>query len=154
MKSINHLSKLKYTWKNIRQRCHNINHRDYHKYGARGIKVCERWRNSFEEFCKDIGNPPEGRNISIERIDNNKGYEPENCKWSNNKEQANNRRNTNYFLYKGKLTKLTEICSYTGISYKTMRTRIDKSGLNKYESIDHLTHGIYTKYRYLNGIEK
>ena len=86
-----HKSKTYIIWDNIKQRCNNSNDRGYKNYGGRGIKMCEAWQN-FENFLKDMGSKPEG--MSIDRIDNNGDYCPENCKWSTTKEQIRNRRNT------------------------------------------------------------
>lgn len=73
-------------------RCYNKNATGYKCYGGRGIKVCERWRNSFKKFYKDMGDRP--NDMQLDRIDNDGDYTPENCKWSTRTEQMRNRTNT------------------------------------------------------------
>lgn len=83
-------------WSAMNVRCRNKGSKSYKDYGAKGIKVCKRWhittKAGFENFNKDMGIIPT-RNHSIDRIDNSKGYNPDNCRWADNKVQSNNRRN-------------------------------------------------------------
>ena len=79
-------------WQNMKARCYNPNNKYYKNYGERGIEVCDRWKDSFENFFEDMGPKPSSKH-SIDRIDVNGNYEPENCKWSTDQEQARNKRN-------------------------------------------------------------
>jgi len=83
------------TWSSIKNRCSNSNYPWYYNYGGRGIKVCKEWINDYQQFLDDMGRRPNG--YSIERIDNNKGYSKENCKWIPRSCQNNNRRNSIIF---------------------------------------------------------
>lgn len=87
------------TWDSIKGRCTNTEHNQYSDYGGRGITVCTRWLESFDNFLEDMGERPSG--MSIDRIDNNSGYSKENCRWTTSKQQIDNRRNTFVFVING-----------------------------------------------------
>lgn len=113
-------------WRGMLQRCGDQKNKGWPRYGARGIKVCERW-GKFENFYADMGDQPKG--MTLERKDNNGDYCPENCRWATPKEQANNtRRNVYYETSMGKLS-MAEIAEYAGVTYKAIQLRI-QNGLS------------------------
>ena len=113
-------------WKAMRARCNAPSYKDS-TYQKRGIKCCRRW-NSFEHFISDMGSCPEG--YSIDRIDNNKNYEPSNCRWTNSKTQASNRgRFTPIYSYKGESHILKDWSRILNINYSTLRKRIFEMGM-------------------------
>ena len=106
-------------------RCHRPSCRAYSNYGARGIYVCDRWRESFENFLADMGPKPSPAH-SIDRIDNNLGYSPENCRWATWHEQSRNKRVNLLVEHRGKRQCLTDWARDTGIHVNTLRFRIKK----------------------------
>jgi len=117
-------SKTYKTWEWMKTRCLNFKSKYYHNYGGRGIKICDRWVNSFENFFEDMGEAKEG--MSIERIDNEKGYSKENCKWIPKSEQARNKRNTAYTLINNQKIKIIDLWKYSdkNCSYQTFFKRL------------------------------
>jgi hypothetical protein len=108
----------------MKSRCNNPKMKNYHLYGARGITVCERWMFSFEAFLEDMGKKPEG--YSLERIDNEKGYTPENCKWATYTDQCRNRRSTRRVVFEGKEILLPVLAEKFSISLTKLRQRLDR----------------------------
>jgi hypothetical protein len=104
-------------------RCTNPNNTHFHNYGGRGITVCDRWK-TFENFYTDMGDKPEG--MSIDRIDNDKGYSLENCRWATRTEQTRNRKLTRIIEFNGQKRCVAEWAELMGISYKILRNRLDK----------------------------
>lgn len=111
------------SWCSMLNRCYNVNYKFYKDYGGRGITVCDRWKNSFENFLEDM-RERQTTKYSIERIDNTGNYTPENCKWGTKLEQANNRRNNTLIIYKGKSKTLAEWCLNFNLNYEAVRSRI------------------------------
>lgn len=114
-------------WCDILKRCNDKNHKSYADYGGRGITVSQQWANSFESFLQDVGKCP-AENLTIDRIENAKGYEPGNCRWATMREQCNNRRSNRRLTYNGITKTITEWAIAIGISDNTIRARIDKHG--------------------------
>jgi hypothetical protein len=107
----------------MKQRCYDQNFSCYADYGGRGIKVCERWRDNFEAFLEDMGRKP-SRSYTLERIDNDRGYEPGNVKWATRAEQANNRRNVILITHDGQSHSIAEWERIKGVRPGSIKQRI------------------------------
>ena len=109
------------SWYAMKQRCSNANHKQYKDYGGRGIAFDSRW-SEFKNFKQDM---QEGyqKGLTIERIDNNKGYFKENCKWVTRKEQGNNKRCNHIIEFQGQKRTLSQWADQIGISFGTIRSR-------------------------------
>lgn len=114
-------------WKSIKRRCLKINSREYPNYGGRGISICKRWVNSYPNFINDMG-PRPSKKHSIERIKNNKGYSPSNCKWATTKEQCANRRSNIVLNYNGKKLILSEFSKIMNVSSSSISVYIKIHG--------------------------
>ena len=149
-------TKLYKVWNSMKQRCFNKNDKFYFCYGGRGITVCEEWINSFQSFYNWAINNGYQEKLSIDRRNVNGNYEPNNCRWVDNKTQQRNRRDRKKVLFNGKEKTLAEISEETGIAIKTLWER-NKRGVqldgntdrNKYvlrfETTDCSFH-LYVKY--------
>jgi hypothetical protein len=111
-------------WKDMLRRCYNENNQRFKSYGGRGIKVCSKWHN-FAGFWDDM-QKGYSDNLTIDRIDNNGNYEPSNCKWSTQKEQANNRNTNAIFEIEGETKTLMQWCIAYNQKYTTIRYRMEK----------------------------
>ena len=131
-------------WNAMKQRSSNKNVFAYKNYGGRGIKVCKRWsgKNCFINFYKDMGKKPVG--FELERINNNIGYIPSNCKWASIVSQANNKRATKRLVLRGQLDTLPNFCRQYGASYTKVRARISKLGWTTEEAFQDFLEAITT----------
>lgn len=108
-------------WLNMRSRCYNHNTKYYARYGGRGIRVCERWRE-FSNFLEDMGEVPTG--LELDRIDNNGNYAPNNCRWATRKEQLRNRNYCHMLTYNGKTMNLAAWAEELGLDYHLLQMRL------------------------------
>lgn len=112
-------------WINMKARCYRKQSTSYKNYGGRGIKVCDRWLNSFENFISDMGLKPSKRH-SIDRIDVNGDYNPENCRWATTEQQFRNKRTALLLEIDGEVKTITEWARWFDISYCTVYKRKKK----------------------------
>ena len=105
-------------------RCNNPKREDYKHYGGRDIKVCDEWYNNYLAFEKWALSNGYDKSLTIDRIDVNKDYSPDNCKWVTRKEQSRNQERTVYLTYNGEKKPMSEWAELLGISYWTLRSRI------------------------------
>lgn len=121
-------------WKNMIRRCYNPESDHFKYYGKRGILVCDRWLESVDNFIDDMGKCPEG--FSLDRIDLNRNYCPENCRWAGAITQANNKSNNRYFEYEGELLTIPELARRKGIKRSTLSMRIHAYGWEVQRAVD------------------
>lgn len=112
------------TWRSMIRRCHKPGFVDYPNYGARGISVCPRWRESFHAFVEDMGPRPTARH-TIDRRDNDAGYSPENCRWATALVQCNNKRANRIVTFDGKRTTVAQLARAYGVEETLLRHRLE-----------------------------
>lgn len=113
-------------WIDMKQRCLNINNKRYKDYGGRGIKVCDEWLNSFDNFYRDIG-PRPSEDYSIERKENDGDYTPENCCWATRQEQNRNRRTNKKLEVNNENLTITEWAKRLGVHPSSIIGRMEKT---------------------------
>jgi hypothetical protein len=109
------------SWEQMKQRCFNPNASDFDCYGGQGITVCERWRTSFTNFLADMGDRPEG--TTLDRINNDGDYTPDNCRWATDSEQQRNTRVSIYLTINGDTRSIMEWAKVAVVHIGTMRRR-------------------------------
>lgn len=121
------------TYIGMKQRCTDPNSTNYHNYGGRGITICDRWRSSFQAFFEDMG--PRPFKMTLERINNDGNYCPENCRWASRKEQARNTRKKRTIVIDGVETHIAELAEKYGIDMRTLDRRL-KAGWPLEKALD------------------
>lgn len=115
------------SWQNMIARCAQPSNPAFAHYRERGIAVCARWQR-FENFLADMGERPAGKHLfTVERVDNNAGYEPGNCRWATWRDQGNNRSTNIFFEYEGRRFTMAELARHTGVKKDVLRTRLCRS---------------------------
>lgn len=109
-------------WANIKSRCFNPNFPRYSDYGGRGITICDEWRDSYETFYKDVGEPPSSKH-TLDRINNDGNYEPSNVRWATVIEQNQNSRRAVQVEINGTTKCISEWCRTIGLAYTTYKQR-------------------------------
>src|SRR5262245_10096761 len=114
---------LRWAWRSMIARCTNPAHPKFPRYGARGVRVCRRWLESFAACVRDMG-PGPGPDYSLDRRNNDKHYTPSNCRWADRKTQARNRSTNRVVEFRGLRLPAIELCERLGVNYDRFRGRL------------------------------
>lgn len=125
------------TWKNMKKRCNSPYSSEYSNYGGRGIKICKEWLDSFNCFYEWAINNGWNKSLTIDRIDVNGNYCPENCRWVDIKTQMNNTTKNHYIEYNGNTFTLSTLAEHLNIPYNIVRYRISKCNWNVEQLINY-----------------
>lgn len=115
------------SWVAMKTRCSNPNHRHHDRYGGRGIKICDRWQNSFQNFLEDMGPRPSKHHTLDRWPDKDGDYKPDNCRWATWEEQASNRNGNVLFIYGTKKLTQSQLARELGVSIDVLKTRLKHS---------------------------
>ena len=140
-------TKLYAVYSSMKARCRNKNNRNWHNYGGRGITVCEEWLNDFKAFYDWSINNGYSEGLTLDRIDNDKGYSPDNCRWATYETQQNNKRTNVYVMYKGETKTPSQLAHKYGVNAKMVCQRV-RSGWDIERA---LTEPCHTEFRRKNN---
>lgn len=124
-------TKLYKVWFAIKERCFNPNNKSFHNYGGRGITICKEWINDYASFRDWSYENGYQEGLSIDRIDNNGNYSPDNCRWTSRKVQGNNRRNNLFYTLDGRTQSVAQWAEELGIKHNTLLLRLEKWPLRR-----------------------
>ena len=122
-------------WQAMKKRCYQVGTKGYENYGGRGIKVCEEWKNNPSAFCEWALANGFSEELTLDRIDVNGDYSPENCRWSTKTEQARNKRNNRFIEYNGSKVTVSEYSEITGVKQSSIDWRLNKSSMCESEAV-------------------
>lgn len=127
-------------WKNMHARCENPQRSGYEEYGGRGITVCEEWHKFFPFYCWSLSNGY-ADNLTIDRIDNDKGYSPDNCRWVSQKVNSRNRRNNRVITFNGESLCVSEWAERLGITFQALDDRLRSKGWTLEQALTTMKNG-------------
>lgn len=139
-------------WCQMKSRCHQPKNRSYHRYGARGIYVCDEWRGSFETFLADMGPRPSPKH-TLDRRENDGPYAKWNCRWATATEQANNTRRNRVLVVQGKAASVSGWARESGVPAGTVRSRLD-AGWEAEQAVFTPAKRTTTRYLQVQGVRK
>lgn len=121
-------------WANVKTRCFNVNDPHYSRWGGKGVGMCKEWKNSFQSFYNWAIANGYSDNLTIDRIDNEKGYSPDNCRWATIEEQNRNKKHVRFITYDGRTQTIGQWTKELGLGKETIRERL-KRGWTEKEAI-------------------